>query len=296
MEDKAELQPSWATGVEEVEFTEPFTDVLRRWLLGSAYALQPRRVHLMPAIVAMTIAHAFKSPASRARLPSRTEPVGKEGLVGICANLTPTSILDAYRHGLIPICHVGPMKWWRPAERAVLFLEEAHVETKVKKLLRKGVYRTTFDMDFAAVMRGCAEPRPGKVPLTWITPTMMRAFWDLHQIGYAHSIEVWNDAGDLVGGIYGLALGRIFFGESQFSTARDASKIASATLNDRLTKWGFILRDAKWITPYHAQGGFRTIPRAEFEELVSRYAQPPDRRGDWGEARTEAASSVSRTE
>lgn len=278
--NKEEPKFSWSGEHDNPVFCESPQDQMRRWALGCAYALQPRRIHLMPALVAMTVAHALKDPSSRGRLPVG-EPIGKEGLIGICGNLTPTNIIEGYRRGFIPTCHIGPMKWWRPAERAVLYLEDAHVETKIKKLLRKGVFRVTFDMDFAAVMQACTLPRPGKVPLTWITPTIMKAFWHLHQLGYAHSVEVWDNAGRLVGGIYGLALGQIFFGESQFSIERDTSKIASAVLNSQLGERGFILRDAKWMTAHHSQGGFKTISRNEFEGLLATYAGPPDLRGEW---------------
>lgn len=281
MEDSADLQFSWREEQDAPRFEESLEARLRRWVLGALYAMQPKRAHLLPSLLLMTAGYALKPPGQRMKLPTDATPIGKEGLLGICGNLAPSNMIDAYRRGLIPTCHVGPMKWWSPEVRAVLFLEEAHVETKVRKLLRKSHYRATFDKDFAAVMRGCALPRPGRVPLTWITPTMMKAFWDLHQLGYAHSIEVWNQPGRLVGGIYGLALGRVFFGESQFSIERDSSKIASAILNRHLAHWGFVLRDAKWLTPHHAQGGFRTIPRAEFDALVATYATPPDRRRDW---------------
>jgi len=279
--DVADLQLSWLEDADVPDFSESGRDRLRRRVLGAAYAVQPRRLHLLPSLIAKSAAYAIKGPASRARLPDHPKPVGPEGLVSVCGDLPISTMLEAYRRGLIPIAHIGPLKLWSPAVRAVLFIEDAHVETKVRKLLRKKVHRITFDQDFAAVMRACAQPRPGKTPLTWITPRMMSIFWQLHQLGYAHSVEVWDQNGRLVGGIYGLGSGRVFFGESQFSFARDASKIASAALNEHLLERGFVLRDAKWMTPHHAQAGFKVLRREEFHKLLRDYASSPEERGDW---------------
>jgi leucyl/phenylalanyl-tRNA--protein transferase len=147
--------------------------------------------------------------------------------------------------------------------------------------MRQGRFNVTFDQDFAAVMRACAEPRAGKTPLTWLTPRVMKAFWDLHKAGHAHSVELWNLEQHLVGGIFGIAIGEIFFGESQFSRVRDASKIASAYLNCHLAHWGFLLRDAKWMSNYHAGAGFKNIDRSTFEAILAEHASRPSRVGKW---------------
>ena len=114
-----------------------------------------------------------------------------------------------------------------------------------------------MDQDFAGVIEACAAPRPGKTPLTWITPRVMRAYWEAHKAGYAHSVEVWDEEGRLVGGLYGLAIGKVFFGESQFSAVEHASKVALVALHRQLAAWGYHLRDGKWMTPHLASFGFR---------------------------------------
>jgi leucyl/phenylalanyl-tRNA--protein transferase len=267
--------------VNRPQFRESFAARLRRWVLGSAYALQPKRIALMPRLTVMTLAHVFGLAEAHSRIPEHPAPYGKHGLVGVCENLSVANLVDGYRRGLFPVCHLGPMKWWSPAERAVLFLEHTHIENNLRRILRQGKYRVTFDRDFAGVMQGCAEPRFGKIPLTWITPRVMHAFWALHEAGYAHSVEVWDGEDRLVGGSYGLAIGDVFFGESQFSRVRDTSKIATAVLNCHLASWGFVLRDAKWLTGHLANLGFTVVGREAFEAILRRHAHGPGRLGRW---------------
>jgi leucyl/phenylalanyl-tRNA--protein transferase len=119
------------------------------------------------------------------------------------------------------------------------------------------------------------------VPLTWITPRVMRAYWDLYQAGYAHSVEVWDEAGRLVGGLYGLAIGKAYFGESQFSTVTNASKVATTVLHRQLAGWGYRLCDAKWVTPHLARFGFAPMTRDQFLPLLQRYINEPGRVGRW---------------
>ena len=137
-----------------------------------------------------------------------------------------------------------------------------------RRRLRNKHFSVTFDTDFLAVMAGCAEPRPGRPHLTWITPRIMRAFQKLHELGHAHSVEVWDDEGRLAGGLYGLAVGGVFFTESQFTRKRDASKVGFATLNCHLQKWGFALNDGKNPTAHLAQLGFEQIPRSRFNAIL----------------------------
>jgi len=263
-----------------LHYCEPLSARARRLILGSAYALQPRRIHLMPRIIAETVKHAV-CQASMGDLLTREIPGGYEGLIGISNDLSVEALLKAYSRGLFPVCHMGPMNWWCPLERAVLFFDEARIEKSTIKQIRKGTFAVTFDRDFAAVMQGCAQPRNGKTPLTWLTPGIMKAFWALHQAGYAHSVEVWDRDAKLVGGMFGIAIGNIFFGESQFSTVRDASKVASATLNCHLAHWGFALRDAKWMTGHLGSLGFRLIPRDEFLNVLNANVAQAGRVGRW---------------
>jgi leucyl/phenylalanyl-tRNA--protein transferase len=262
------------------QFRERASATLRRLLLGMLYPLRFSRVRILPLVIWLT-AEFMLDPGFATRRFDDPRYRGWQGLVGVSQDLSAQTILDNYGRGMFPFCHVGPMKWWCPAERAVLNPQETHVEKNVRRLIRQGKYRVTFDTDFAGVMRACAEPRSGKTPLTWITPKIMRAFWALHRQGHAHSVEVWDAEGRLVGGLYGLAVGDVFFGESQFSRTRDASKIAVVTLHCHLAHWGFALRDAKWPTEHLASLGFRTIGREEFLEALEEHAWTPGRVGRW---------------
>jgi leucyl/phenylalanyl-tRNA--protein transferase len=147
--------------------------------------------------------------------------------------------------------------------------------------MRQGRYRVTFDRQFNAVMQGCAAPRSGRLHLTWITPRIMRAYADLHDAGYAHSFEVWNRDGALVGGGYGVAVGKTFTIESRFAAESNTSKIGLAVLNWHLAHWGFVYNDNKTPNQNVTETGFRMIPRSEFLVLLARYGTAPDRTGRW---------------
>ncbi len=262
------------------QFHESFRAQISRWIFGAAYALQPKRIGLLPRLAFDTIKNAI-SPTRDIGYLFQKKPYREEGYLGICDDVSAESILKAYRHGVYPVSHLGPMKWWSPEERAVLFFEDEKVEKSVRKAIRQDKFEITFDRDFAAVLSACARPRDGRFPLTWLTPRMMSAFWDLHRAGYAHSIEVWDLEPQLVGGIFGVAIGGIFFGESQFSAANNASKIASLYLNRHLAQWGFVLRDAKSMTPYIASLGFKNISRANFQRLLHVHLDKPQRLASW---------------
>jgi leucyl/phenylalanyl-tRNA--protein transferase len=261
-------------------FTERGAAVARRIALGALYPLRPKRLNVLPATLGLTAEFLISARRASRRI-NAPHYRGWQGLVGISEDLSPEAIIDRYRRGMFPFCHIGPMKWWSPAVRAVLHPEETRIEKNLRRLIRQGRYRIAFDSDFAGVMQACAEPRPGKTPLTWITPKMMRAFFALHQQGHAHSVEIRDGEGRLVGGLYGLAIGGIFFGESQFSIVRDASKIAVAALHCHLAHWGFALRDAKWPTGHLASLGFREMPRTEFLAELERHAFKRGLVGRW---------------
>jgi leucyl/phenylalanyl-tRNA--protein transferase len=261
------------------EFHETADAVIRRVALGTAYALR-KRPAVIPHLMWMG-AEFLASPARAQRRLAEPRYRGAQGLVAISEDLSPKALLDGYRRGMFPFCHVRPMKWWSPPFRAVLRPGESRVEKNIRRLIRQGKYHVTFDRDLAAVMRACAEPRDGKTPLTWVTPQVMRAYWRLHQEGHVHSVEVWNSEGQLVGGAYGLAVGNVYFGESQFSASRDASKIAIATLHCHLDNWGFALRDAKRMTGHLAGQGFHPVSRIEFMQELENHAWKPGRVGRW---------------
>ena len=263
------------------QFHETWTQRLKRWLLGAAYALRPSRIALLPRLWLLTLNYFLSPSPARDKLPEVPRFYSKRGLVGISDDLSVPALVANYARGFFPVCHIGPMKWWCPEERAVIDPAETHISRKVRKLLRQHKFTVTMDQDFAAVMEACARPRPGKVPLTWITPRVMRAFWAAHEAGYAHSVEVWDEAGRLAGGLFGIAIGKVYFGESQFSAVEHASKVATAALHRHLAHWGYHLREGKWMTPHLASLGFKPMKRDDFRSLVSWYIDEPGLVGSW---------------
>ncbi len=254
---------------------------LRRWVLGTAYALRPNRIALMPRLILMSVARLLAPAGTRDKLPKQLVYYSKRGLVGVSNGLSVDALLANYKRGFFPVCHLGPMKWWCPEERAVIDPALTHVGKNLRRLLRQGKFKITMDQDFAGVIAACAAPRPGKAPLTWITPRVMRAYYDAHKAGYAHSVEVWDEEGRLVGGLYGLAIGKVFFGESQFSAVEHASKIALIALHRQLAAWGYHLRDGKWMTAHLASFGFRAVKRDAFKSLLDVYVERPEKTGPW---------------
>ena len=263
------------------EFHETLTQRLRRWLLGAAYALRPNRISLLPRLWQLSLAHALAPKSERGTLPALPQFYSERGLVGISDDLSVPALVANYKRGFFPVCHMGPMKWWCPDKRAVIDPAHSHVSRNIQRLLRQHKFTVTIDRDFAGVMEACARPRPGKVPLTWITPRVMRAFWDAYKAGYAHSVEVWDEQGRLVGGMFGVAIGEVYFGESKFSAVRDASKVATAVLHRHLVAWGYKLCDAKWLTPDLASLGFEAMPRDQFLSLLQWYVEEPGHVGRW---------------
>jgi leucyl/phenylalanyl-tRNA--protein transferase len=202
------------------------------------------------------------------------------GLLAVGGDLSPMRLLDAYRHGIFPWFAAGdPILWWSPDPRMVLFPEELKVSRSLAKTLRNRRYEVRFDHDFDTVIRSCAAPREGQ-PETWITPEMRAAYLRLHMLGYAHSVETWME-GELAGGLYGVAVGAAFFGESMFTRVRDASKIALVHLVEHLRDADFGMVDCQMRTQHLSSLGAREIPRAEFarrlEDLVD-YDRAP---GSW---------------
>lgn len=186
------------------------------------------------------------------------------GLLCAGGDLSAQRLLLAYRQGIFPWYLVGePILWWSPDPRMVLVPSEFKISRSLQRTLRAGTYQIQLDSNFPAVMRFCAQtPRNGQVG-TWITAEIQEAYGKLHKLGFAHSVETWMN-GKLVGGLYGLAIGKMFYGESMFSHATDASKLALAHLTRFLTEQGFGLIDCQMNTPHLASLGAREIPRSEF--------------------------------
>ncbi len=211
--------------------------------------------------------------------PLETALSEPNGLLAAGGDLRPERLLAAYRHGCFPWYQEGqPLLWWSPDPRTVLFPDELHVSRSLRKRMRHGDYRVTFDKAFAEVIQGCAGPR-SYADGTWITTPMQDAYVRLHEMGVAHSVEVWQQ-GQLVGGLYGLAMGELFFGESMFSRATDASKVGFVTLVERLREWGFALIDCQMPTRHLESFGARSIPRAAFAEALAVHLDRPSA-ADW---------------
>ncbi len=255
---------------------------LRRWILGLLWSLKPPRLYGVPATLAMLAKHYAGLGLPSGALPDPDRALTyPDGLAGICTDLSVPALVAAYAKGLFPFAHVGPQKWWAPRERMVLLPEHIHISKTVRRLLRLKQFEVTFDTAFGAVIRACAEPRPGRPGLTWIRPDIIAAYEALHDAGYAHSVEVWDRAGNLVGGLYGVAVGKAFVTESMFALQADASKIGLITLSAHLQKWGFVLNDAKRDSGHLRSLGFALMPRSEFNTLMARACSEPGRPGSW---------------
>ncbi len=202
------------------------------------------------------------------------------GLLAAGDDLSAERLLAAYRRGIFPWFSAGqPVLWWSPDPRMVLFPSELKVSRSLAKVLRNSAYEIRFDTAFQDVMRACAAPRPGQNG-TWITDDMVNAYAKLHSLGYAHSVETWVE-GELAGGLYGIAIGGMFYGESMFMRRRDASKIALVQLVRQLARRGFGMIDCQMRTGHLASLGGREIPRTEFSQRLAElinYALPT---GNW---------------
>lgn len=191
-----------------------------------------------------------------------------DGLLAAGASLSPRRLVEAYRHGIFPWFNEGdPILWWSPNPRTVLRPSRVHVSHSLRKRLRKEAFFITIDRAFTRVLEGCAAPRSHEAG-TWLSVPMRRAYASLHATGFAHSIEVWMD-GELAGGFYGVALGRMFFGESMFTRRTDASKIAMVRLAAQLARWEFPLIDCQLETEHLLSLGAERMPRSEFVAEVA---------------------------
>ena len=223
---------------------------------------------------------ASLAPATSSEFPDPNRAPAS-GLLAYSEELGAERLIDAYSHGIFPWFDSDDRQvlWWSPNPRAVIEPARLHVSKSLGKRLRSRSYEVTADRAFAETVAGCAEIRPNQNG-TWITPRMETAYRELFEIGLAHSVEVWrNDA--LVGGLYGVSLGRMFFGESMFSRAPDASKVALAHLAAQLAAWRFTLIDCQMMTDHLCSLGAVAMSRGQFLRLVAANRQAPTLRGPW---------------
>jgi leucyl/phenylalanyl-tRNA---protein transferase len=204
------------------------------------------------------------------------------GIVAVGGDLRPERLLEAYRHGIFPWYSDGqPILWHSPDPRFVLPLDGFHLPRSLKKVIARGTYEVRFDTAFDQVMRACAETtRPGQRG-TWITDEMLAAYVELHRLGYAHSVESWSQDGKLAGGLYGVALGAVFFGESMFARAPDASKVALVSLVEWLRAKGFLFIDCQQETEHLGRFGAEPWPRDVFLLALSEALTHATLQGSW---------------
>jgi len=203
-----------------------------------------------------------------------------DGLLAIGGDLSVERLLAAYRQGIFPwYSEQQPVLWWSPNPRSVLFPEELKISRSLRKTLRKNRFQVTFDQAFADVITRCAAPRKDGLG-TWITGEMQQAYRHLHAAGFAHSVEAWYQD-QLVGGLYGVAMGKVFFGESMFANMTDASKVAFVVLTGHLQQWQFGLIDCQVETEHLNSLGARNIPRRQFIDYLDEYCDQPGMAGHW---------------
>jgi leucyl/phenylalanyl-tRNA--protein transferase len=205
----------------------------------------------------------------------------RDGLLAIGGDLSPERLLAAYANGIFPwFDEDSPILWWSPDPRMVMFPGEFKRSKSLNQTIKKGKFEVRFDTDFRSVIKNCSKAGFRSLEGTWITPEMVSAYVKLHKMGFAHSVESYLDS-KLAGGLYGISLGKAFFGESMFHLERDASKVALAALVDKCTGWGFHFIDAQQQTEHLQSLGAKAIPRAEFLLLLREALKYPTLTGKW---------------
>lgn len=209
----------------------------------------------------------------------------EDGLLAAGGDLSASRLIDAYQQGIFPWFNRNdPILWWSPDPRMVLFTDQIKVSRSLKKTLRTTAIKVTMDRAFADVISSCAAPRPNQGDntddITWIHPDMIDAYTQLHQQGIAHSVECWHE-GQLIGGLYGIAIGQVFFGESMFSIMANSSKIALVALCQQLQRWGFPLIDCQIYSEHLASMGAREIVRKDFIGYLDNYCPSVMSDGLW---------------
>nr|WP_321514412.1 leucyl/phenylalanyl-tRNA--protein transferase [uncultured Pseudodesulfovibrio sp.] len=224
----------------------------------------------------MTIYRLFDEPV----FPD-PEEADADGLLAVGGDLSPQRLLTAYANGIFPwYGDDSPILWWSTNPRLVVFPEEFHLPRSLRRVLNKGTFSFTLDTRFSSVIRQCACCSRPEQDGSWIVDDMVEAYVMLHKLGYAHSVEAWQ-GDDLVGGLYGVSLGSVFFGESMFYHVPDASKAAFAVLVDQLRRWNFNLIDCQQTTDHLLRFGAREVQRYQFLQMIREGMEKPTREGRW---------------
>lgn len=260
-------------------FREGLPAKLERLALGAAWACVPSRIGGLPNLAVM-MARELLAP-DHALPDPETALANPPGLAGIVHDFTMPVVMEAHRRGLFPFAHIAPLKWWSPPQRSLLFFDELHIAKRLRRTMRQSKYTVTFDRDFEGVIAACAERRPGRWHLTWITPKVMRLYAEAFDAGHVHSFEVWNEDKQLVGGGYGVSAGGSFTTESQFSREPNTSKLGFTVFNWHLAKWGYAFNDGKLMTPTCKDMGFREIPRSDYLSQLDAAVKRPGKSGRW---------------
>jgi leucyl/phenylalanyl-tRNA---protein transferase len=213
--------------------------------------------------------------------PTSTALSEPNGLLAVGGDLNPSRLINAYHLGIFPwFDELQPLLWWSPDPRSVIIPENIHISRSLRKTIRSGRFKVTADTCFNRVIELCSKTR-NEVVGTWITDEMKAAYNALHSMGYAHSIETWNNDQQLVGGLYGLALGRVFFGESMFSLESDASKTAFVALTSNLRRQGYVLIDCQIESGHMNSLGATNISRERFESMLRDNTNRPSTKSNW---------------
>ena len=275
---------------DQPQFTENFEGWSRRHALGLALRLMPKRLVDSIYLTAHT-AKRLVLPGSP--IPSPASIVARPSdYAGPVHDASPEALLAGMQAGFYLQNHVGPLKWWSPAQRGLVKIADVHVAKRFKRSLRTMPFTVTFDRDFLGVLKGCADTRPGRPRLTWLHPKTQRHFYQLYELGYAHSVEVWDESGALVGGLFGVQLGTVFTALSMFHTADNASKLAIVSLYHHLDAWGIDVVDHQGVTPWVATLGGKDVTREEYGALLARPATSAQAKpGPWFVAFTPAQTA-----
>lgn len=224
----------------------------------------------------------FWLPENKLVFPS-PELASSEGILAVGGDLSPERLILAYEMGIFPWFNMDdPILWWSPDPRFVLFPENLKVAKSMRPYFNQNKFRVTFDQNFEAVIKSCRKPRQSQGFGSWITEEMLEAYLKMHELGYAHSVEVWQE-GKLAGGLYGIALGKCFYGESMFTNVKNASKFGFITLVRVLEKMGFWLIDCQQQTKHLRSLGAKAIPRSKFLEILKKNKSEETLTGNWGE-------------
>ena len=249
----------------------PLRTKLARWGKGAAGRLLPRRV-------APIAGKAASVRASRSKTFRPSLALQRHGVERCDVGLEATAIVDAYRRGLLPEHDRNPLTWVSPAKREAIAPQELRIGAPLRRLLREQIFRVSFDQNFGAILAACGEAATAE---TQGSPDLARAFTALHEQGHAHSVEVRAEDGTLAGGLYGIAVGQVFFAEARFERAKKASTVALAVLHHHLCHWGFALRSARWASPAPGASNLHMVDRETFQALLGAHASGEGRVGRW---------------